>query len=369
MKRYRVTCLTPVLIGDGQKLSPIDYMVWKDQVNVLDQRRIFRLLSKGPRLDSYLTQVKKAQKLDFASWGGFAQNFAGRRIPFAHPDFTAVFNQVPAENCFIPTFAASTAGMYFPAAALKGALRTGLILSKLGEAHFKDLESRLKSERPPRSLAEPLEANLLGQAGSSRTRPLLFADSKPLAYEGKTKVYLVKTSNLRQAGQRTETSWKPMVTFAEMAAPGTEFEGTWEERFEFHQPAMLQSLHWKETSARRRAVEAANSGAAGLLKLQAAYAEQAGLKSVAESVGSLRQILESLAPDGKSCLLCVGWGTGLPAKAAVTEETQGVYKDLLRHTVYERAVKTGLPFPKTRKIVFHGNHPWTLPGWIQLDLE
>ena len=79
--RYRLTCLTPLLVGDGRKLSPIDYMVWKDHVNVLDQWRIFRLLAKGPRLEGYLTQLKNAEKLDFASWGGFAQNFAGRRIP------------------------------------------------------------------------------------------------------------------------------------------------------------------------------------------------------------------------------------------------------------------------------------------------
>ena len=46
--RYRLSCLTPLLVGDGRRLSPIDYMVWKDQVNVLDQRRIFRLLSKCP---------------------------------------------------------------------------------------------------------------------------------------------------------------------------------------------------------------------------------------------------------------------------------------------------------------------------------
>ena len=64
--RYRLTCLTPMLVGDGHKLTPIDYMVWKDHVNVLDQRRIFRLLAKGPRLDSYLAQLKKADKLDFA---------------------------------------------------------------------------------------------------------------------------------------------------------------------------------------------------------------------------------------------------------------------------------------------------------------
>ena len=64
-------------------------MVWKDQVNVLDQRRIFRLLAKGPRLDGYLSQLKRADKLDFASWGGFAQNFADRRIPFESPAYSA----------------------------------------------------------------------------------------------------------------------------------------------------------------------------------------------------------------------------------------------------------------------------------------
>ena len=56
MMTYRVTVLTPTLVGDGSKLSPIDYMVWRDQVNVLDQTRIFKLLSKGPRLEGYLTQ-------------------------------------------------------------------------------------------------------------------------------------------------------------------------------------------------------------------------------------------------------------------------------------------------------------------------
>jgi CRISPR-associated protein Csm5 len=72
--KYRVTVLTPTLVGNGDKLSPIDYMVWREQVNVLDQPRIFKLLSKGPRLESYLAQLQKATKLDFASWGGFAQN-------------------------------------------------------------------------------------------------------------------------------------------------------------------------------------------------------------------------------------------------------------------------------------------------------
>ena len=132
--KYRVTCLTPTLIGDGQKLAPIDYMVWKDHVNVLDQRRIFRLLAKGPRLDGYLVQLKKADKLDFASWGGFAQNFAGRRIPFEHPSAIPLWERAKSENLFIPTFACSPAGPYLPATAIKGALRTGTVFDRWTEA-------------------------------------------------------------------------------------------------------------------------------------------------------------------------------------------------------------------------------------------
>jgi CRISPR-associated protein Csm5 len=66
MKFYKLTALTPILVGDGQRLSPIDYMVWRDQVNVLDQARIFKLLARGPRLEGYLTQLRRADKRDFA---------------------------------------------------------------------------------------------------------------------------------------------------------------------------------------------------------------------------------------------------------------------------------------------------------------
>ena len=133
--RYTLTCVTPLLVGDGQKLSPIDYMVWKDQVNVLDQRRIFKLLSKGPRLENYLQQIKRAEKLDFQSWGGFAQNYAGRRIPFEHSSSSEIWQQAPAEFLHIPTFCSGPSGPYLPGSALKGALRTALTHVRCEQQH------------------------------------------------------------------------------------------------------------------------------------------------------------------------------------------------------------------------------------------
>src|SRR5215472_14232131 len=191
--KYRVTCLTPTLVGDGQKLAPIDYMVWRDHVNVLDQRRIFKLLAKGPRLDGYLSQLKKADKLDFASWGGFAQNFAGRRIPFEHNSAIPVWEKARAEHLFIPTFAASLSGPYLPATALKGALRTGAVFDRWSDKTMHDLAARMSSaERAPRNPAAKLE-------DVPRAKRVAASDSNAAAYSA-MKVYLLRVSTLVSRG-------------------------------------------------------------------------------------------------------------------------------------------------------------------------
>src|SRR5260370_1929308 len=133
---YRLTCITPALVGDGQKLAHIDYMVWQEHVNVLNQKRIFRLLAKGPRLEGYLSQLKKADKLDFASWGGFAQNYAGRRIPFEHAISAQYWERATAGSLFIPTFSTGPSGPYVPATPLKTALQTNVPHRPLAQQQY-----------------------------------------------------------------------------------------------------------------------------------------------------------------------------------------------------------------------------------------
>src|SRR5262245_31360713 len=197
--RYRLTCLTPLLVGDGRKLSPIDYMVWKDHVNVLDQWRIFRLLAKGPRLEGYLSDLKKADKLDFAHWGGFAQNFAGRRIPFENAAYSAYWNRAMGESLHIPTFAAGASGAYLPGAAIKGALRTGMVFANWRDGMLQDVAARVKGDRPPRRPAEPVEEQALGHGGSNRARFLGAGDSGIIA-PSQFKIYLLRTSTLQPRG-------------------------------------------------------------------------------------------------------------------------------------------------------------------------
>jgi CRISPR-associated protein Csm5 len=367
--KYRLTCLTPTLVGDGQRLAPIDYMVWKDHVNVLDQRRIFRLLAKGPRLDGYLAQLKKAEKLDFASWGGFAQNFAGRRIPFEHPSSIPFWERAQAENLFIPTFAESPSGPYLPATAIKGALRTGAVSDRWSENTMRDLAARLAAEeRVPRNPASKAEDAVLGGAGSNRMRRISVADSTPITHAS-MKVYLLRVATLvaRGAG-KIELGWKSprgsvearriddsTPIFAEMASPGTAFEGRWQER---------------SLSDRAKLFRASNQYATALIGRHKEYAQSSGLQYLGATLDALERRIGEIGDRPDVCLLAIGWAGGLLSKSAYLNTQDDSVRQILRQVpMYQKALQTGLPFPKTRRVIFQQGHPASLPGWVMLEIS
>jgi CRISPR-associated protein Csm5 len=380
--RYRVTCLSPVLVGDGRRLAPIDYMVWKDHVNVLDQWRIFRLLAKGPRLEGYLAQLKKADKLDFASWGGFAQNFAGRRIPFESPAYAPYWNRATGDSLHIPTFAAGTSGPYLPGTALKGALRTGMLFANWREGMMQEVLTRVTGERVPRRPAEIVEERALGSAGANRMRFVSAADSAPVD-QSQFKIYLLRTSTLMPRGPQFALGWKQSPrgsvdgarpeestpSFAEMAPPGSTFEGIWSDETFYLQPDIRRAVRWPESFDRAKIFEAANVYAAGLLALQRQYAAMAGLSVLDNNLEGLEQRLSAARETG-ACLLAIGWGGGLLTKSSWLDTTNPDYRQILQQfSLYNRALSTNLPFPKTRRIVFLNNKPATLPGWVELAVS
>ncbi len=380
--KYRVTCVTPTLVGDGQRLSPIDYMVWKDQVNILDQRRIFRLLARGPRLEGYLAQLKKSEKLDFASWGGFAQSYAGRRIPFEHPSLTPAWEKARAENLFIPTFASGLQGPFLPASALKGALRTGAVHAQWTRHGMAGIASKLESGDPRalRRLTAPAEENALGPGGANVMKLLSAGDSSPA--QGRFRVYLLRVSTLEsRGGGKLELAWKQAPrgaskraddatpTFAEMADPGTSFEGDWRENDFLAQPETVRALKRREPPSRAAIFAAVNAASAQQLAIHKHYAQTAGLARLAASLDSLEHQLASLAASPHACMFSIGWGGGFLTKAAFLDTTDAAYRSILKQSeFYARAIQSGLPFPKTRRVVFQDGEPATLPGWVIVDL-
>jgi len=224
-----------------------------------------------------------------------------------------------------------------------------------------------------------VEEQALGASGSSRMRFVSAGDSAVVPNDA-FKVYLLRTSTLQPRGGGLVLGWKQSPrgavdgarpedstpAFAEMAAPGTVFEGRWDENHFLLGPEVRRSVRWPESLNRARFFEAANVYAAGLLTLQRQYASWAGMGLLDQSLQGLEQRLAEAKERG-SCLLSLGWGGGLPAKSAWLDTNNQDYRDILRqYAIYNRALDSNLPFPKTRRIVFLNNRPATLPGWAEL---
>jgi CRISPR-associated protein Csm5 len=377
--KYKITALTPLLVGGGQELAPIDYMVWKDQVNVLDQPRIFKLLSRGPRLDGYLAQLRRADKLDFASWGGFAQNFSERRIPFEHTSSTAVWDKTHAEHLFIPTFAANHKGAYLPGSALKGALRTGLVFTRWSPATMDKLAASLEGERLPRRLSEAPEMT----AGASQSRILGLGDSESVE-RSVFKVYMTRVANLDTRPGSTSLNWKvagrgnvpnnriadATPTFAEMAAPGTEFQGELFERKFLEDQQLLKALGWRSVPGIDLFLKAANAYATVQLEIHDRFAQASGLEALQQSILKLREQLDQAKETPNGCLLCMGWGGGFVSKSAFLGTESESFRRVLRMVpAFSRALREGAPFPKTRRIIFAAGQPAYLAGWVRAQFE
>lgn len=348
--KYRLTCLTPTLVGDGDALAPIDYMVWKDQVNILNQTKIFQLLARGPRLEEYLTQIKRAEKLDFDSWGGFAQSYAERRIPFEHPTAAKNWDSFRAEQLFIPTFASRERRAYLPASALRGVLRTAMLASRMNAGALQNL-----GDRPS---ARGLEKQFLGSPSNDALRGLAISDSGPV--NGQTAIYQVKAATIEQRGPgQMAPGWKPQqVNFAEMAAPGATFEGAWTETVS----------RGPRSASVKTILQSAKEFSRAVLGAHLLYAKACRLAKLEESLVALEARLAALGPD--ACLVPLGWGTGYLAKTAWPHpEDAGLRKVLGELPYYARAIRSGLPFPKTRRVVMMAGQAATLPGWAEIEVS
>jgi CRISPR-associated protein Csm5 len=158
-------------------------------------------------------------------------------------------------------------------------------------------------------------------------------------------------------------------TFAEMAVPGSVFEGNWRENDFLNREEVRQTLRWSQPVTHKTLFEAANLYAAKQLELHARYAQWAGLDQLGASVAALQTRLEAAKASG-ACLVAIGWGAGFLSKsAAIGGEDADQRKILAMLPFYKQAIQSGLPFPKTRRVVFLKNRPAALPGWVELRVS
>jgi hypothetical protein len=182
------------------------------------------------------------------------------------------------------------------------------------------------------------------------------------------KVYLSRTATLIAKGEsKYELGWKSTrgtsdarhieeatPVFAEMAAPGTAFEGAWSEASDRDRTKLFQ---------------AANTYAASQLTRHKQYAQWTGLAPMAATIDNLENRLRQVSTNPAACLLAIGWGGGLVSKVSVENTADSAYRAIAKRVAfYQRALQTGMPFPKTRRVIFQGGKAAQVPGWVLLEV-
>jgi CRISPR-associated protein Csm5 len=194
-------------------------------------------------------------------------------------------------------------------------------------------------------------------------------------------VYLLRVSTLESRGGKYELGWKQAPhgsakraedstpIFAEMAVPGTAFEGDWDESAFLRRPEISKALRKRAPLDTASMLNSVNAYTEQLLRIHKQYATWTGLAILSNMLDQLAERLVQIREANRGCLLPLGWGAGFLSKAAFLDTKDDAFRQILRQVpFYARAIQSGLPFPKTRKIVFLGNQPATLPGFVHLEV-
>ena len=95
--------------------------------------------------------------------------------------------------------------------------------------------------------------------------------------------------------------------------------------------------------------------------------DQPGL--LKSTVEQLEGRLNEVRGADRGCVFPLGWGAGFLSKAAFLNTQDEAYRQILKQVgFYARAIQSGLPFPKTRRIVFLAGQPATLAGFVHFEV-
>jgi CRISPR-associated protein Csm5 len=154
-----------------------------------------------------------------------------------------------------------------------------------------------------------------------------------------------------------------------MAVPGTIFEGEWHENSFFSQPEIAKSLRRRDRFDLSAMFGLVNKYTEQLLQLQKQYADWTSLGLLKSTLELLEGRLNEVRTAERGCVFPLGWGAGFLSKAAFLNTQDEAYRQILKQVgFYARAIQSGLPFPKTRRIVFLAGQPATLAGFVHFEI-
>lgn len=350
----QLEALSPVHVGSGLRLvRGLDYCTDKNKTFIAFQNKLLVYLKSNP------------EKINLLGEGGLIMQ-AGAKCRRFYSSAT------PNGKQYIHAFEMNgKEEFYLPGSSIKGAIRS-IIINKLWKDNPNQTEL-LKS-------SNEIESKLIGQdANKDPLRILNIYDAEIRSQD--INLYKVHILSLADKEGKSFKWWKPSAnsenpayataSFLEMLNKGAKLNFSLSFNT-FLSENRIQSLSTKGIPTNFEALaQWANAYAKTVLGEEIKFFKSCNDKGhqyldVSPVIESLEEIKNTIPADNSAFIMRMGWGSGyknITGNLLTQEQLTTNFRE--RHKLAKD--KTNFPFSKTRKIVFNGDSPETVCGWVKIS--
>lgn len=366
VKEYKISTITPVHIGNGNKLSKVDFVLDKDKGIrwIIDVEKVISLLQDNPKALN-----------EFGQAGFDMKDFLDRyKIPYLEVEkysYECTHSYLKDISEFVKT---GLGKPYIPGSSIKGALRTVILRHLLYDWGKPDeIKNRLEQilNNPnvkPEQADNLLDKYLFGKDPNyDFLRGLQVGDA-----EFKIKDLRVDNAKTLTISRDNRLQPKPFDNYIEYLSEAKTVCRIRIENFLFDYPLAKKQLGFDNKKEYLvQLAKRCNEYAREFIKDEIEFYRSCRMNE-------LRKSYEQLAgkiPEGKNdFLLHLGWGSGWRGMTGdyLTDATLRRFRWKFRMGKSIGDYRTGRQFPvfpKTRKIIFKNGQPAYPLGWVKIEVS
>ena len=384
-QKYQLQVLTPVHIGSGETLNPIDGYYVNGRWYHIDLERVL----SDPSTDLNALTSEMSQR-EFR-W----QQYLSRRNvePSEVSDYSLLCPQSPENVEIRDAIKTVDSRPYIPGSSLKGALRTALLgeILNVSDAAYEKSRDHIETviDQGPRGNprreqpARHIEQLAFGKdPNHDLLRALQVSDTQPLKSDA-LEIGLVWTVTLNENDQLVQKidrgqQYKHFVEQFQAQQRLTFTLKIDDFLFREREKTRLGYSDSQEETLRDIA-EVCRSDTDALMRQELAFYDDYNFSEIADAYDKLIRINNELAKG--AFLLQIGWGTGYHANTVTniiadtveeSPEDEDIWMDLrerfrLGESRSRRDSYDARAFPKTRRILYRGRNPICPLGWVKVS--
>ncbi|MGD9162232.1 MAG: type III-A CRISPR-associated RAMP protein Csm5 [Desulfobacteraceae bacterium] len=380
--KYEIEALTPLHIGSGHKIYPLEYVINEEALIRVNMEKLFT----DPDFDREAF-IKKSRIGDFYI-GAFSKELAIRypqySISISRNTAQSLMANIGTTNALILDFNKEAMSFFIPGSSIKGAMRTAVLYRVLENSakkttYEKGLKTSLHNKKnrvrggkiKKEQFSLPSEESILGRPNNSIMRSLQVSDSSFIP-QNEINVCLSRVMSCKEkgyqwkqlgrSGANTSEPGKATPIYFEALKAGSKTTGSLKIDDFILKSETASALGIRDVIPIEQIIKTCNLFAQKHLEREEIFFQTVGLKDLQTQIKKIK----TMKLDQNEFLLRVGWGSGYESKALGNLLDDELFRKIKKEW---RMGREGMLFPKTRKIVFEDDSTMTETGWIKMRLK